>query len=513
MKRSLIAPAAMLAGILAFAGLVAPCGAQTSTRTKSPLGRFNLFSVSQDIQLGQQSAVEAEKNLPLLNAPRVDRYVNQIVLRLKPHAPGAQYPYAAKVVNAPEINAFSLPGGPLYVHRGLIDAAGNEGELAGVIAHEMAHIALRHGTSHVSNAYLGQTGLGLLGGLIGKKSTTASNIVNAVGGVGLNAAFLKFSRDDEYEADRAGALMMAQAGYSPFAMADFFAKLRQEQGRDPGKLEQFLSSHPPSADREARIRQLASTTQPAQAAEIGGFERTKSVMTAVAVGRTRSDIWPSGTTTTPQPATPPTTFRLTIPPPSTRFLAYNHPNGLFTLSHPDNWKPIQAAGSFAVTIAPLAGIVTRSNGQQALGYGVIINHYHPFEGETARWDGSLQDNYAPFERGRTTPRGALEDATDDLVRNIIRANPYLKATRGSAKPEVIDDMPAYSVLLSGISPLTGEEETVKAFARSLADDHVIYALCIAPTREFESMDRTFSRMVRTLIVNEQSTHGTPGRSR
>src|SRR6185436_9275080 len=174
MKKYFVTPAVLLAGALAFGGLAAPSGAQTTTqtttRTRSPLGRFNLFSVSQDVQLGQQSAVEAEKNLPLLNAPRVDRYVNQIVLRLKPFAPGAQYPYAAKVVNAPEINAFSLPGGPLYVNRGMIEAAKGEAELAAVIAHEMAHVGLRHGTSHVSNAYLGQTGLGLLGGLFGKKN-------------------------------------------------------------------------------------------------------------------------------------------------------------------------------------------------------------------------------------------------------------------------------------------------------------------------------------------------------
>lgn len=508
MKKHLFAPALLLAGACAFAGFGTPGAAQT----KSALGRFNLFTVNQDVQLGQQSAAEAEKNLPLLNVPAVTRYVNQIVRRLAAHAPGAKFPYAAKVVNAPEINAFSLPGGPMYLHRGLIETAKHEGELAGVIAHEMAHIALRHGTNHVSNAYLGQTGLGLLGGLIGKKSTTALNIVNTVGGVGLNAAFLKFSRDDEYEADRTGAMMMAQAGYSPFAMADFFGRLRQEQGRDPGKLEQFFSSHPPAADRETRIRELASTTQPAQAPAIGGFSRIQSAMTSTAVGRTRSDIWPTAPATTTPPSAPERTYRLTIPPPSTRFLAYNHPSGFFTLSHPDNWQPMQVAGSFATTIAPLAGVVTRPNGMQAIGYGVVINHYHPFEGETSRWDGSVQQNYAPFE-SRIPPRGTLEDATDDLIRNILRANPYLKATRGSAKPEVIDDMPAYSVLMTGISPLTGEEETVKAFTRALADDHVIYALCIAPTREFAEMDRTFSRMVRTLIVNEQTTHGTPGRSR
>ena len=114
-----------------------------------------------------------------------------------------------------------------------------------MLAHEMAHVALRHGTHQASKAYLGQAGLGILGGLLGKNGNSTSQIVNAVGGLGLNAVFLKFSRDAEYQADRLGAEVMAGAGYNPVAMATLFELLRSEQGRDPGKLERFFSSHPP----------------------------------------------------------------------------------------------------------------------------------------------------------------------------------------------------------------------------------------------------------------------------
>jgi len=129
---------------------------------------FNLFSTDQDVEIGRQSAVEVERQLPILDDRSIEAYVNAIGRRLAGVAPGAKYPYQFKVVNASDINAFALPGGFMYLNRGLIEAAANEGQLAGVIAHEMAHVALRHGTNQASKAYLGQTGLGLLGGLIGK---------------------------------------------------------------------------------------------------------------------------------------------------------------------------------------------------------------------------------------------------------------------------------------------------------------------------------------------------------
>lgn len=241
----------LAAGILG----TAPCLAQSTI--KQPTPGFNLFTVSQDIEIGKQSAVEAEKQLRLLNDRTTDNYLNRIVSRLAAYAPGAKYPYHIKLVNAAEVNAFALPGGPMYVNRGLVETARNEAELAGALAHEMAHVALRHGTHQASKAYLAQSGLGILGGLLGKSTSTAK-VVNAVGGVGLNVAFLKFSRDDEYQADLVGAQIMAKAGYDPLAMATLFELLRSTQSSNPGKVEQFLSDHPSSADREARIRQQAT---------------------------------------------------------------------------------------------------------------------------------------------------------------------------------------------------------------------------------------------------------------
>ena len=239
MNRRVRAPSVVLAGALVLCAALA-ARAQTSSATPG----FNLFSVEQDVEIGRQSAVEAERQLPMLKNRNVDAYLNKVVRKLAAQAPGARYPYAIKAVNDSAINAFSLPGGPMYVNRGLFEAARSEAELAGVLAHEMAHVALRHGTHQASKAYLAQAGLGILGGLLGKNGGNTAQIVNAVGGLGLNAVFLKFSRDAEYQADQVGAAIMAGAGYNPVAMADFFGLLRTEQGRDPGKVERFFSDHP-----------------------------------------------------------------------------------------------------------------------------------------------------------------------------------------------------------------------------------------------------------------------------
>ena len=250
--------------------------ARGETSRARPTPGFNLFSVEQDVEIGRQSAVEAERQLPLLRNGNVDRYLNKIISKLAAQAPGARYPYAIKAVNATDINAFSLPGGPMYVNRGLFEAARSEAELAGVLAHEMSHVALRHATHQASKAYLGQAGLGILGGLLGKNGNNTAQIVNAVGGLGLNAVFLKFSRDAEYQADQLGAEIMAGAGYNPVAMASLFELLRSEQGRDPGKLERFFSSHPPPADREARIRDQAGSLRFAGSRDVGGFDRMRA---------------------------------------------------------------------------------------------------------------------------------------------------------------------------------------------------------------------------------------------
>ena len=438
----------------------------------------------------------------MLNDSRVDRFLSGIVARLSANAPGTKYPYTIEAVNAREINAFSLPGGPMYVNRGLITASRSEAELAGVLAHEMSHVILRHGTEQASKAYLGQAGLSLLGGLVGKGSTP-SQIVNAVGGFGLNAAFLKFSRSDEYEADALGVELMAKAGYDPLAMATMFAMLRAEQGRDPNQLEEFFSSHPAPADRESRIRAVATSLGAGGAREVvGGFTSIQSRLGVLASAPVSSE--PQYNTSTGAVVAPGDRVTVRVPAPSTTYSRFQHGSGFFSIDHPDNWRTYSSG--LAVSIAPEGGVVQLSNGQPNLLYGVIVNHYAPFDGDEDRWSQSLQRNYTPFEDRNHPPRGFLEDATDDLVRHIIAANDYLSAVPGSARAGTIDGARGYSVLLTGRSPVTAEDERVTLYTRALPDNHVIFALCITPRSAATGMDRTCSRVIRTLRVNDSAAH-------
>jgi hypothetical protein len=411
-----------------------------------------------------------------------------MISKLAAQAPGARYPYAIKAVNDSAINAFSLPGGPMYVNRGLVEAARSEAELAGVLAHEMSHVALRHGTHQASKAYLGQAGLGILGGLLGKNDGNTSQIVNAVGGLGLNAVFLKFGRDAEYQADRLGAEIMAGAGYNPVAMANFFELLRSEQGRDPGKVEQFFSDHPPAADREARIRDQARSLRLAPSQDGGGFDRMRADLRRLAPAASRvAQVLEAPRN---QDGRNPGSGQYDVPvdQPSSRFQRFEQRNGFFTIEHPDNWRAYGSDSGFAASFAPDGGVVNMGDGQQALLYGVIVNHYAPFEGYSDR------------------QKASLEDATDDLVRQIIQSNSYLRAQDGQARREQIDGAPSYSVVLSGRSPVTGQEERVTVVTRGLSDGDVIYALSIVPGSGYDSMTQTFAHMLRTLNVNDDAFH-------
>jgi predicted Zn-dependent protease len=437
MKRRIQAPSLLLASALV---LWAPLAAGAATSRPTP--GFNLFSVEQDIEIGRQSAAEAERQLPLMNNQNVDRYLNGIVKKLAAQAPGAPYPYAIKAVNDAAINAFSVPGGPMYVNRGLFEASRSEAELAGVLAHEMSHVALRHGTHQASKAYLSQAGLGILGGLLGKNGGNTAQIVNAIGGLGLNAAFLKFGRDDEYQADQLGAEIMAGAGYNPVAMADFFTLLRGQQGRDPGKLEQFFSDHPPSADREARIRAQAGSLRQARSQDVGGFDRTRADLRKLAQRLGQPGTQDSrGQNTRSQDSGQ---FDVRVDQPSSRFQKFEQRNGLFTIEHPDNWRAYASDSGYAVSIAPDGGVVDIGNGQQAMLYGVIVNHYAPFQGDSERQGASQERSYAPYE-DTARWRGSLADATDDLVRQVIQSNSYLRAQDGQARQEQIDGQSSYSV--------------------------------------------------------------------
>src|SRR5437762_12284631 len=226
--------------------------ADAQTKIKSG---FNLFSPQDDAQIGAQSAVEAEQQLPIVRDGSVENYVNRIGRRLSQNAGGPNFNYQFRVVNASDINAFALPGGYIYVNRGVLEQSRNEGEVAGVLAHEISHVALRHGTHQASKAYLAQAGISILGGILGSKvGQGTGQIINAIGGFGLNALFLKYSRDIETQADVRGSQILSASGYSPVDMVNFFKTL---ESVDTSKKTNWMADHPAPPDRIARIEKEA----------------------------------------------------------------------------------------------------------------------------------------------------------------------------------------------------------------------------------------------------------------
>ncbi len=214
---------------------------------------WNMFSPQQDVEMGQQVSRDAEKQVPLLNDSRVDNYLNNLGRTLASHAPGERYPYQYKCVNDRAINAFALPGGFVYINRGVIEAADNEAELAGVMAHETSHVALRHGTNQATKAYIAQVPLAILGGALGNKNSVAAVLTQIGAGFATNSLLLKYSRTAESQADEMGTQILYDSGYDPRAMAQFFQKIQEQDGS--GRQVEFFSNHPNPDNRIERVDQ------------------------------------------------------------------------------------------------------------------------------------------------------------------------------------------------------------------------------------------------------------------
>src|SRR5437667_4758822 len=185
---------------------------------------FNLLSPAEDVQVGRENAAQVEKQLPILHDPEVDRYLGELGRRLASYSPNNrnEYVWAFKVVNSRDINAFALPGGYVYVNRGAVEAAQDEAQLAGVIAHEEGHVVMRHGTHQASEKILAQAPLAILGGVLGESGSLMSQLAQYGLGFGVTSVFLHNSRSIEAQADQVGTYTLYQAGYDPRAMAQFF---------------------------------------------------------------------------------------------------------------------------------------------------------------------------------------------------------------------------------------------------------------------------------------------------
>ncbi len=259
-----------------FLALLMVAAVTVPAQVKPPKPGFNLFSKEKDIQLGKEAAAEVEKKYQVIHDAVLQRYIDALGAKLARSQYANDFPYSFKVVADDSINAFALPGGPMFIHTGLIKEAEDEAQLAGVMAHEMSHVALRHGTNQASKANLisipailaGQSGGGLLGGL------TQAGI-----GIGANGVLLKFSRSAEAQADYNGALIMSDAGYNPIEMARFFEKLEAQSGSQ-GRVAELLSSHPNPGNRTRTIenlaRQLPSRQYPP--GDVRGFQQAQAIV-------------------------------------------------------------------------------------------------------------------------------------------------------------------------------------------------------------------------------------------
>ena len=354
--------------LLALVALPSQAFAPAKQR-KLPKPGWNMFSKQQDIQLGQEYAKQVEQQYSVVNNKELTDYINRIGKRLVEKGKLDSYPFFFKVVHDDSINAFALPGGPMYVHTGLIKAADNEAQIAGVLAHELSHVVLRHGTNQATKAQFAQIGAMLGGALLGNGSLTGQLAQLGIG-LGANSVLLKFSRGAESDADLLGAYTMARAGYNPVEMARFFEKLEAEsKGKTPKLVEIFTASHPNPGNRVKAIEeQLPYMPRGDYNTTEGNLKSMQAAVSKLGAAPQPKQLQQQGQGTASSPNAPkPASVAI-----SSRMKDYQGAG--FSISFPDNWQA--SASQNSATIAPAEGLV-----QGNVGYGVIASSAQPPSGQ------------------------------------------------------------------------------------------------------------------------------------
>lgn len=449
--------AALIVGLAVGTAVAAP-----QTRLKPGI---NLFTIEQDVEMGRQAAEEIERKMPILRDRIVQRYITDLGLALAKKTDYPNLPWQFKVVNSSDVNAFALPGGFIYVNRGLIEATETEGELAGVLGHEISHVTLRHGTNQLTKAYLAQAPLAILGGIIGQGGWQA--VMAKLGTTFVvNSLFLKFSRSAETQADIAGTQLLHAAGYDPRQMVRMFQLLRRLQGRDPGKLEEFFSSHPSPQHRIERIEEEIAKLPPVSHPRVDTmrFRRIRARLKAMPP---------------PPKSRPSSEAERGAESSSPDFRQFRHPQGLYELPYPATWR-VYRSGETGVVLAPDDG--WRSiGGRTHLVYGAIVDLFRPQR-----------------PRRRRAGRLSLGAAVDQLVEHLRQQNPYLRpVTRRVRRPSGRTGGQRLDVILEGVPPGQRSVERVWVAAQ-WAGQRIVYVAFVSPQRAFGSHRMTFERMIRGL---------------
>lgn len=466
----------LMAAVAIIALFAMPLSIVAQTRIEMPK---NKYKVSDDVELGRKASQQVEQQMPILRDSAVDDYVESVGRRLVAAIPEQfqhrEFSYEFDVVNARDINAFALPGGPMYVNRGMIEAARSEGEMAGVMAHEISHVALRHATAQATETQKFQIGsvLGQIAGAV--IGGTPGAIIGAGSQIGFGAGALKYSRKYETQADILGAQIMARAGYDPRDLARMFQTIQAQGGGSSGG---WFSSHPSPTDRFQKINQEAAMLRvsPGSGNDSRSFQQVQARLRGMGRASSMEEIarstqrYPSGENTGNYPTNAPI-GRVALP--STRYQSYSEFGGALRVNVPSNWREL--AGSNEVWFAP-EGAYGQYQNQVVYTHGVNFG-------------------VAP-----TQSRG-LQQATQEFLNGLAQSNGNMRQRTGIQR-STLSGRTALTSSLSNINEATGQAEVVTVITTQLRNGQLFYMIAVAPQNETRSFQTAFSNILRTVQLRD-----------
>ena len=459
--------------VLMWSLVVLPPAMIAQTAVKMPK---NKYKVQDDVKLGQQASTQVEQQFPILNDALTTQYVQRVGARLVAAIPQqfrqTAFDYEFQVVNASDINAFALPGGPMYVNRGMIEAARNEGEMAGVMAHEISHVALRHATAQqtkLNNPWNQILGIGtILGGAIlaGEAGAQAGQIFAA-------GYFLRYSREYETQADILGSQIMANAGYDPRDLAGMFQTISGEGGG--GRAPEWLSSHPDPGNRQQKILAEAQRldVSPNPIKETPEFRRVQSRLRSMPPAKSLAELQQEaerGQNTGSGGAMSGGRYSQNVPLPSTRYRAYEVGNWL-RMNVPQNWR--EFSGQRDATFAPEGAY-----GDNGFTHGMMIG----------------------VHRGQS---GQFNRDIDEFVKGLLQANSYLRQQTNYQQTQFAGRQ-GLAIQLAGRSPIYGGNEIVTIYAAPLRNGETFYVIAVSPQQQAGNYDRTFRTILNSVRLNDAS---------
>ena len=460
----------MLAAWVTAVALTVSSSAQTRIEPQK-----NKYSPEDDVKLGREAAAEVRQQLPMLDDERTEDFVENIGERLIAEIPTEfrqpQFRYTFDVVNLKEINAFALPGGPMFLHRGMLEAAKTDGQVAGVMAHELSHVVLRHGTAQASKGQKFQIGAiagQILGAIVGGRT---GSVIAQGSEIGAGVWFMKYGREYERDADLLGAQIMARAGYDPREMAAMFQTIERQGGnRGP----EWLSSHPNPGNRVAAINKEADMLRVEGRAPTSEIRAVHARLAQMPAAQTMAQVQQrqqgrrretgSGPVSTNGRSVP-------VQPPSGRWRTHQ-PADFMQLSVPSNWQAIDGNGT--ITYAPEGGYFRTQNGQSAFTHGVQVG--------VTQADG-----------------GSLQQKTEQLLQGFSQGNPQLRRRGGYSRAN-IGGRQGLTTTLSNVSEVTGETEAVNVSTVELRDGSVLFLIGVAPEDEARTYFSTFNRVRQSLQI-------------